>query len=156
MPETDNPHLQSYRLHRRIDYRISKVARILKSRTQAGLDIHGISRMQWAALTGIELEKKHSPSDLAKHIGVSRPAISRLLKQMESDNLIERRLLGEDGRTRQLNLTELGFEKMEKCWPHVHATEQYFLGKISPTEVEVLCTAIDRLLEGENVDFDKI
>jgi len=106
-------------------------------------------RFQWIALTAIDIEKKNSPSDLAEHIGVSRPAISRMLKQMEAIDLIERSLIGDDGRTRQLSLTDKGRNCMNLCWPHVQETEQYFLDKVSESQREALCLAVHALMLGE-------
>jgi len=119
--------LEQFRLHERFEYKITKLARLMQSRLEAGLDKHGITRVQWIALAAIAIEQKSSPSDLAEHIGVSRPAISRMLKQMESSNLLERNLIGVDGRTRQLTLTDKGRQCMIQCWPYVQETERFFI-----------------------------
>lgn len=148
--------IEDYRLHQRIGYKLSKLTRLMQHKMEEGLDNHGITRMQWMALTAIEIEHKSSPSDLAEHIGVSRPAISRLLKQLESAELIERRLIGDDGRTRQLSVTDEGREKIAICWPHVHETEQYFLRKLDDAESQAMCAIVQTLLFGETETLDKI
>jgi len=128
----------------------------MQNSLEVGLEKHGITRVQWIALTAIEIEGKSSPSDLAEHIGVSRPAISRMLKQMESIDLIERNLIGDDGRTRQLTLTEKGRHCMNLCWPHVQETEQYFLNKVSASQREALYLAVHALMLGETEALDNI
>jgi len=148
--------LEDFRLHQRFEYKINKLARLMQNRLEVGLEKHGITRVQWIALTAIEIEKKSSPSDLAEHIGVSRPAISRMLKLMESINLIERNLIGSDGRTRQLTLTDKGRQCMIQCWPHVQETEQYFLDKVSDAQREALDLAAHALMLGETEAMDKI
>jgi len=148
--------LEDFKLHQRFEYKINKLARLMQNRLEVGLEKHGITRVQWIALTAIEIEDKSSPSDLAEHIGVSRPAISRMLKLMESISLIERSLIGSDGRTRQLTLTDKGRQCMVKCWPHVQETEQYFLDKVSETQREALDLAAQALMRGEPEALDKI
>lgn len=148
--------LNSYELHGSLEYKLSKLSSMIQSRIESRLDRHGLTRAQWMALTGVEVEKKCSPSELAAHVGVSRPAISRMLKQMESDGLIERSLLGVDGRTRQLTITELGRQKINHCWPHIQAIEQYFINKLTEGQADGLSVAIDKLLLGENEALEKI
>jgi len=128
----------------------------MQERLEHGLEEYGITRIQWIALTAISIEDKSSPSDLADHIGVSRPAISRMLKLMESLDLIERNLIGDDGRTRQLTLTEKGRRCMNQCWPLAQETEQHFLDKVSKAQRDSFCTTLQALMLGEAKTLDKI
>ncbi len=148
--------LEQYRLHERFGYKMSKLARQMQSRLEPGLEKHGITRVQWVALSSIEIEKMCTPSDLADHIGVSRPAISRLLKQMESLDLIQRSLIGEDARTRQLSLTDKGRDALNACWPHIHETDQYYLDKLTEEEQNALTQAMTSLMVGETEALDEL
>jgi len=67
MSSNKPPELEQFRLHQRFEYKINKLARLMQSRLEAGLEKHGITRVQWIALTAIEIEGKSSPSDLAEH-----------------------------------------------------------------------------------------
>ena len=148
--------LEEFKLHQSFEFKINKLARLMHERLEAGLEKHGITRVQFIALTAIAIENKSSPSDLADHIGVSRPAISRMLKLMESLDLIERSLIGDDGRTRQLSLTDKGHLCMGLCWPHARETEQYFLDKVGQSQREALCLLLEALMPGETKALDKI
>lgn len=148
--------LGEFRLHQRFEFKVNQLARQMQDRLEVGLANHGITRVQWIALTAISIEEKCSPSELADHIGVSRPAISRMLKLMESEDLIERSLIGDDGRTRQLSLTEKGEQCMVKCWPHVRETEQYYLDKVSETQRESLFSTLHELTLSETKALNKI
>jgi len=148
--------LLEYRLRERFGFKLSKLVQLIQSRLEAGLEEHGLTRVQWVALSSIEIEKKCSPSDLAQHIGVSRPAISRLLKQMEAQDLIERSLIGDDGRSRQLSLTPKGQDLMHRCWSHVKKTDQYFLDKLTEDEHTALTNAVNKLLVGEPPALEKL
>jgi len=154
---TSNPHnLEDFRLHQCFEFKINQLARHMQDRLEVGLAAHGITRVQWIALTAIAIEAKCSPSELAEHIGVSRPAVSRMLRLMESEDLIERSLIGDDGRTRQLSLTEKGKQCMIQCWPHVRETEQYFLDKVTEAQRESLSSTLYALTLGETEALNKI
>ena len=153
---TNNPtKLEDFKLHQRFEFTINKLARLMQDRLQSGLEKQGVTRVQWIALTSISIENKRSPSDLAEHIGVSRPAVSRMLRQMESLDLIERSVIGADGRTRQLNLTDKGHLSMNLCWPHARETDQYFLSKVSESQREALCSMLSTFMPTETQILDK-
>lgn len=148
--------LREFRLHQRFEFKINQLARQMQDRIEVGLATYGITRVQWIALTAISIEQKCSPSELADHIGVSRPAISRMLRLMESENLIERSLIGDDARTRQLSLTEKGEQCMIQCWPHVRETEQYYLDKVSEAQRECLSSTLHELTISDTEELTKI
>lgn len=148
--------LEDYRLHERVGYQMSRLTRHMQTVLEAGFGKHGISRMQWCVLSGVEIEKHCSPSELAVHIGVSRPSISRLLKQMETEQLIERDLIGDDGRTRLLSVTDKGREKLELCWEYLKETERHFLAKLTDQQIANLYDVVQTLMEGEETALEHL
>ena len=155
MPTNKPTKLENFKLHQRFEFKINKLARLMQDRLESGLEKYGITRVQWIALTAISIENKRSPSDLAQHIGVSRPAVSRMLRLMESLDLIDRSLIGDDGRTRQLNLTDKGHLCMNLCWPHARETEQYFLSKVSESQREALSSMLSAFMLAEPEVLDE-
>ena len=144
--------LKHYRLHRRLSYQMSLATKLMQSSLDGALAPQKISLMQWYILAGVEIENQCSPSDLAAYIGVSRPAVSRLLKSMESDKLIERNIIGEDGRTRMLTLTDDGREKLHASWADIQKHELCFMSKLSTAQLDALNDIINTLLAGVNVE----
>jgi len=150
----NNNKIEDYRLHQRLGYRMWRLTKLMHLNFEKALTECEVSSMQWFVLSGVEIEKRRSPSDLAKHIGISRPAISRLLKTMEMDDLIQRKLIGEDGRTRLLSLTVKGSEKLNSCWEHIQETDKQFLGRLTQEQRDTLREITDTLLVGEDIDMD--
>lgn len=128
----------------------------MQSRLEAGLEGHGLTRLKWCVLTGVEVEGHVIPSDLAEHIGITRPAVSRLLKAMVQDELIDRSLTEADGRSRQISVTEKGLQKLNACWPLVQANQDHFLGKLSNEQRVALEEALHDMIAGETDRFEDL
>lgn len=146
----------NYRLHSRLGYRLSRLSRMMQAQLESDLAPHGMTRLKWCALSGVALEGLASPSDLAKHIGITRPATSRLLKAMEKERLIARALAPEDGRTREIQVTDLGHEKVAVCWPLVDRNDRHFVSKLAAEDLVQLFLALDALTRGEVAELDDI
>lgn len=150
--ESDVP---PYRLHNRLGYRLSRLSKITQERLEVELEVHGMTRMKWCVMSSIEWEQISTPSELATHIGVNRPAVSRVLVQLRQENLIAQSFSESDGRSRQIKLTEQGVEKLLICRPLVDHVESFFLSKMSRKDIVQFQRLIDVLLEGEDVLVDK-
>ena len=72
-------------------------------------------------------------SELAESIGISLPAISRMLDYLEKRNLIERDQKKEDRRQVWVKLNQEGHEKVESL---VHITEQNFINRFNDLSKE--------------------
>lgn len=144
--------LEDYQLHRRLSYRWSLVTKLMHNSLDCALSPQKISLTQWYILAGIEIENHCSPSELADHIGVSRPAVSRLLKGMESDQLIERNIMAVDGRTRMLTLTEKGREALNASWDNIEQNESCFMSKLTVEQLEALNGIIDTVMHGVGME----
>lgn len=150
------PMPRDYQLQDRLGFKLSRLSRIMQMRLETGLTKHGLTRMKWCVLSGVALEGHDSPSDLADHIGITRPATSRLLKQMIQEGLIERNLTEDDGRSRKINVTALGEEKLNTCWPMVEANQRHFLDKLGDDDRNTLNQLLHILIAGEEDAFDEL
>lgn len=129
-PNNRKAQLQS-NLHRSI----SVLSKSMQKRIEVALAVHSITHLQWLVLSGIGIEEHHSPSALACHIGISRPALSRLIKNLISNNLVKRDFEETDGRGRNIQITELGREKIELCWPLISAHQAFYVNKLSEIQL---------------------
>ena len=141
---------RDYHLRERLGFRLSRAARMMQERLEEGLAEHGLTRLKWCILSGVELEGHIAPSDLADHVGVARPVISRILKVMTKDGLITRTLSEDDGRGRRIEVTDLGREKIKLCWPMVERNQQHFAVKLDPHQMAVFDELLRTLMEGED------
>lgn len=146
--------LEEYRLHDCIAYQLTRLAKLMEVRLETDFAVFGINRLQWCVLSGVHIENHTTPSDLAQHIGLSRSSLSRILKTMDTNGLIERNLIGGDGRTRTISLTCKGREKLLLCWEKILTTQEQLLKKLEPDQFDHVAVAVDAMLEGETVNLD--
>ena len=145
-----------YKLQQRLGFRLSRLSRLMQSRLEADLADYGLTRLRWCVLSSVEIEGHHAPSELAEHIGITRPAMSRLLKEMIREGLVERALDDADGRSRQISVTEAGRAKLHASWPKVDANQTHFMSKLSITQQAALYDALDSLMMGESKMLDDL
>ena len=147
---------KDYQLQERLGYKLSRLSRMMQGRLEAGLARHDLTRLKWCVLSGVGIEGHDAPSDLADHIGITRPAISRLLKDMIKDGLLERQLVEADGRSRKISVTPLGQEKLRACWPMVESNQDHFIRKLTSDQRTMLNDALRCLIAGESDAFEDL
>jgi DNA-binding MarR family transcriptional regulator len=145
-----------YRLHDRLGYRVSRLARIMQSRLEGLLAGDGLSRMMWLVLTGIGEDGVRTPSEMADYIGITRPAASRLLARMEGLGHVARGAAEGDGRAVALELTPKGRAALMRLRPQVDAMTARFEAKLDPAAMAALMDGLARLAEGERGGFGRL
>ena len=148
--------LDLYRLRERLGYRLSRASRTLQERLETQLNALGLSRLTWCVLSGVGLEGQATPSELADHIGVTRPVISRALKSMVEAGLIARTLSDKDGRGRNIAVTPAGMDLLDVCRPIVERHQSYFMDKLTAQQKSQLSDILDALMDGEDGRLDTI
>jgi MarR family transcriptional regulator for hemolysin len=142
--------MHEYELHKRLGYRVSRLSRIMQSRLEQILGEHRITRLAWCALTGIGEEGVSTPSELAVYIGVTRPATSRLLRDLEARGLVARANGSADGRSVTLSLTEMGEKITRKSRVLVDEMNQHFKAKLDPEHLAQVLRGLEILSAGED------
>ena len=146
----------TYRLHQRLGYKVSRLARLMEARLECMIGEFGITRMMWCVLSGVGLENVKTPSDLARYIGIARPTVSRVLREMEERGLIRRNGAESDGRAVEIALTAAGEEALRQCQPLVERLNTHFADKLGCSEREILLRHLDMLAEGETRELKTI
>ena len=147
---------ETHILRDQIGFKTSKVSRIMQQRLEHALAAHGMSRHTWCVLTSIGMEGISTPSGVAQNMGVARPLVSRLVKTMAQDGLIQVVVAANDGRNRRLTLTPLGQEKLDECLPIVRENNAYFETKMTPEQLAHFYDALDNILASEQVQLDRL
>lgn len=150
-----NPVIE-YSLHKRLGYKVSRLAGLMEARLDAKIGELGITRMMWCVLSGAGLEGVNTPSELARYIGIARPTVSRLLREMENKDLIGRIGAEGDGRCIEIQLTEKGRSVLQKCRPLVDELNEYFGAKLTAHDLEILLKHLDLLTEGETRELKSL
>lgn len=145
--------MPGYRLHQRLGFRVSRLARIIQTRLEADLAADGLTRLGAAVLGGVGDEGVTTPSALAEYVGITRPALSRLLRGLEARGLIVRTAAGGDtggdGRQTDVALTARGVVALARVRVASDALQAHFAAKLSPEEMKLVTDALSRLAEGE-------
>lgn len=136
---------RDYRLREGLGFQLSRVARQLQERLDSGLAEAGLTRLKWCVLEGIALEGRRAPSDLAAHIGVTRPVVSRLLSDLGAEGLIARGIDSADARGRALSVTAAGIDRLRRAWPAVRDHQRRVEARLSPEDHAALRTLLARL-----------
>ena len=146
----------AYRLHERLGYKVSRLARLMETQLEEMISPYGITRLFWCILSGVGLEGVRTPSELADYVGIARSAISRALRTMEDMQLITRCGTEHDGRGVQIVLTEKGRKVMEKCQPLVESLNEQFIRKLSDSDMKAVLAGIDALSAGETRELARL
>ncbi|WP_417522598.1 MarR family winged helix-turn-helix transcriptional regulator [Marinovum sp.] len=145
-----------YALRQQTGFKLSRASRLMQQRLEAALAAQGVSRLTWCVLASIGLERICTPSGIADNLGVTRPMLSRLIKTMSDDGLITVTLDPDDGRNRQLHLTDTGHRTLAACQPLVRANNRHFAAKLSPAQLHHLHDVLDLLIDGETPYLDAL
>lgn len=148
--------MTDFQLHQRLGYRVSRLSRIMQSRLEGLIAKQGLTRLMWCVLTGVGEEGVTTPSDLADYIGITRPATSRLLREMEAKGMVARNGSDADGRGRTVSVTPLGRDLLEAARPSIEAVNDHFTTKITPDELALAMSVLDRLAAGEDEQLTRL
>lgn len=146
-----------YLLHRRLGWRVSRMARILQAQLEDVLAEEGLTRLMWVVLCGLGEDGVETPSEMAFYIGITRASTSRLLTTMEGRGLIRRAgQAGPDGRQVALELTERGRAILTRYRPEADAMTMHFLSKLSAEQAATLLEALAIMAEGEGEGLTRL
>lgn len=134
----------------RLGNRVSRLARIMQSRLEKGLAPTGLTRLAALVLSGIGDDGLCRPSDLAAHVGITRPALSRILRGLEARGLVVR-IPAEhgDGRQTVVVLTQDGVRTLGIVRTAFDALQAHFAAKLTPDALVLLADALDTLAADE-------
>lgn len=83
--------------------------------------------------------------DLARSIVMRQPALSRVIDQMESRKLVQRKQDKDDSRFMRVYLTKTGKKSYEQAWPSAHDIMARAMEVVSEEERTQLCDVLTRI-----------
>lgn len=83
--------------------------------------------------------------ELAKRVVIPQPVLSRVLTQMETRNLVERRANAKDSRFKEVVLTEYGRASYRKIWPRARQILDEALKDMAPADRQQLVRLLEKL-----------
>jgi len=107
--------------------RLKRIGERLQGQAQLVLEDSGISlpSSHFPVLAALDRLGPLSVGELAEAIGISQPAVTRMLDKLESEGLVKSNLPARDRRVRTVALTKTGakliFRAKESVWPKIEA-----------------------------------
>ena len=105
----------------------------------------GMSRARWQILALLAQQEYASQAALAQRLRVDSAAVTRQVKQLESEGLLVRRVDPQDNRFTLVTLTPAGSELVERLRSQRDAFEMQALAGLSQEELAVLERGLGRI-----------
>lgn len=112
--------------------------------------VHRPAGWSWSAFRAVFtlwISGPLEPSRLAESSGMSRQAVSSLVKTLEQDGLVERRAAPHDARSVVLSLTDAGAERIERVFVDHNRREADWAAVLEPEERATLTRLLGKLAD---------
>jgi DNA-binding MarR family transcriptional regulator len=125
-------------------YLVKQVEAAVRARLDTGLRRHGITAVQYTALTVLQHRGDLSSAQLARRSFVRPQTMHELVVGLERQGLIERHSSAGRRHVLLARLTPAGLTKLAECRADVDLIERDMVGDLSDAEVTTLRTLLDR------------
>jgi DNA-binding MarR family transcriptional regulator len=98
----------------------------------------------WVVWIWQEIETRH----VAAEAGISKGTLTGVASTLEKLGLVTRRAHPDDGRRVLLSLTPAGLKLVAELFPQLNKQEALVVESLSPDEIQVLATALRRIVVG--------
>src|SRR5829696_5083173 len=109
------------------------------------LSAHGASLWNWVLLKEAANAEGASQRELAQHMRIEPPTLTRHLDKLAQDGLVERRPDPDDRRVVRVVVTPAGYERLRELHEVVHELNDELRGLLTKRDVEVLHRALPRI-----------
>lgn len=105
----------------------------------------GLRATQFTVLVAISFSGQISITDLAERLGMDRTTLTRNLKPLEKQGLVESNS-GEDRRIRMVRLTDQGQETLENALPLWKKAQEQVVEALGPEKFNQLLTTVSEVV----------
>lgn len=137
---------ESFHLRDSIGYLQKHTQRLMQDRIETLFAEQGCTLQQWVVLMHVHDGLAITAADLCRDLHHDSGAMTRLVDQLESRNLLERRRNSQDRRVIELSLTKAGDALLDKLIPIACDTLNTALDGFSREEVKLLQSLLRRML----------
>lgn len=156
------PHYRpdSFHLRDSIGYLLKRTQRLMQERIEVRFAEQGCTLQQWVVLMHLRDGLAITVADLCRDLNHDSGAMTRLIDQLESRNLIERRRNSEDRRVIELSITKTGDKLLDELIPTACGMLNETLDGFSRDEVKQLQSLLGRMIGrlqdmGQTADTEK-
>jgi MarR family transcriptional regulator for hemolysin len=130
----------------RFGIRFSLLARRWRRALDARLAAEGLSEATWAPLVHLkEVGGGITQKDLAALLGVDGSSLVRVIDILVREGFVERRVDENDGRARQIFLTEAGEKRVGEIRTVLTSSEEILLRDVSDADLGAMMEHFDRI-----------
>ena len=131
--ETGNQWIDDYLL-----YRLYKVTSLLNMRLNKRLKSTGVNLSQWRVLSVLRAHGRLTLSQIIEHTLMEQPTVSRVVVQLEKDDMVSRHSSIEDSRIVQVLLTDKGAQTFDEIVPTAFRHQKMAFESLSGAELKAL------------------
>ncbi len=121
-----------------LPYHLYRVSNLMNLRLQGRLRNNGINLSQWRVLSVLRSYGRLHLSKVVEYALMEQPTASRVVAQLESDGLIDRRVPEKDSRLMEVALTHKGAAMFDAIIPAAYLHQRRALEGLSPKELVAL------------------
>ncbi len=125
---------------------IARSRRLVWAAGARRLESHGESILVWSLLNQLEKLGPLTQRELASVAGQHPAGVSRLLAQLEAEQLVRRARDQQDRRKVRVEVTEQGLSRLAKMDPELGAASRDVLSPLSAAEQATLRALLEKLL----------
>lgn len=126
------------RLEFSLSFHVNRLAQALRREQMIALKPFGLTPEQWQILAVLWEQEAVSQSDLAELTLRDEPSVSRMVRTMESNGWVERKIDAADGRTRRLVATAKAWDMRESLLVAFDARLRHIQSQFAPEAVAQL------------------
>lgn len=135
-----------YDLNHHLTYRIARLHARLNAQATGLLKSHTqISLSEWRILSVLYNGHVETQKDVLEAMGLDKGQISRTLKRLEHNGLIQLSTFENDHRQRQIHLTEKGRALVQHMLPVMARRQAHLQSGMNAEEIEMLFSLISKL-----------
>ena len=137
---------ESFHLRDSMGYLIKRTQRLMQERIERLFEQQNFTLQQWAVLMYLRDGLATTTADMCRNLHHDSGAMTRLVDQLESRKLIERRRSADDRRVVELSLTDAGSQILDTLVPTAVNALNTALEGFSREEVKMLQSMLRRLI----------
>jgi DNA-binding MarR family transcriptional regulator len=111
------------------------------------VEAHGVTVAEWVLMRQLLEIEAVAPSRLAKRMGMTRGAISKLADRLIAKSLLVRTADPQDGRAHTLSLTRAGRSMVPRLAALADANDAEFFDHLAPKERAALLRTLQQIVE---------
>ncbi len=124
------------------------IKELYETQKELSVNIHGVNIMDESCLDAIYHFESISPTDLAHHLQVTKPAITKMLHKYESLDLIEKHPSASDRRSFEVSLKPLVAKRFDETYSLFDQLISKKLSHLSTNEQDKLYLLLNKLITG--------